>query len=110
MPVESSPPQGSSDQDGASVAELGEQHNWQTYEFRRHEPLLEKLVRIRELRLLTLWQRDEIRLFIGIGRDGIAGLNLSTAKKKKRGSRNGSKRDLRPVVFDPYRDSRPSIP
>ena len=79
-----------------------------SYNYKPAEPMVKRLLRIRELRLLTLWQNEEMRLFIGVSRDGLAGLNLSTARKKSKTVRK-SPRDKRPVVFDPYRDAGAAI-
>ncbi len=75
------------------------------FDFSSGDPLLIKLLKIRELRLFTLWENEGARLFLGVGRDGLAGLNLSTMRKRKKSDTRSSS-NSRPVIFDPYRDSR----
>ncbi len=79
------------------------------YDFNPQQTLLRRLLKIRELRLLTLWENDETRLFLGVGRDGLAGLNLSTKRNRKK-STPRTTANGRPVVFDPYRHSGASSP
>ncbi len=48
-----------------------------------------KLRRLREVRLVTLWETDAARLFVGVSSDGLPGINLSSrrpprALKKRR--------------------------
>jgi len=79
------------------------------YDFIPQDSLLIRLLKIRELRLFTLWENEEARLFLGVGRDGLAGLNLSTTRKRKKSDTRSSP-NSRPVIFDPYRDSRAASP
>ena len=79
------------------------------YDFRAQEPLIRRLLKIRELRLLTLWENEGTRLFLGVGRDGLAGLNISTTRQRKK-SAGKPRRNSRPIIFDPYRDSGASSP
>lgn len=74
--------------------------------FQDNSTLVGRLRGIEDLSLLTFWENRSAKLYLGISKDGIAGINIRQKRHKpapSQGSRHKhSKLDARPVIHDPY--------
>lgn len=71
--------------------------------FRDHNALALRLRKLQELSLLTLWENKSAKLYLGVSRDGVAGINLRQKRPAPVERREQSVRLAeRPTVHDPY--------
>lgn len=68
--------------------------------------LVGQLRGIEDLSLITFWENSSAKLYLGVSKDGIAGINIRQKRHRRPGnnpgSRKSSKLDERPVIHDPY--------
>lgn len=74
--------------------------------FQDNSTLVGQLRDLQDLSLVTFWENQSAKLYLGISRDGIAGINIRQ-KRHKRSAGQGasnqrSKLDARPIIHNPY--------
>jgi hypothetical protein len=73
--------------------------------FHDNTTLASQLKNIEDLTLLTFWENRSAKLYIGISRDGVAGINIRQKRPHKvasSGKSRSSKLDAKPIIHDPY--------
>ena len=74
--------------------------------FQDNSTLVGQLRGLQDLSLVTFWENRSAKLYLGISRDGIAGINIRQKRQRrssdKPGSSRSSKLNARPVIHDPY--------
>ncbi|MDH3401585.1 MAG: hypothetical protein OEM03_11550 [Chromatiales bacterium] len=74
--------------------------------FQDNSTLVGQLRGLEDLSLITFWENRSAKLYLGISKDGIAGINIRQKRQRRSGDNTGrsrsSKRNARPVIHDPY--------
>lgn len=76
------------------------------FTFRDNTTLVGQLRGLEDVSLITFWENDSTKLYLGVSRDGIAGINIRQKRHKRPSNRDSgskhSKLDAPPVIHDPY--------
>jgi len=75
--------------------------------FQDNSSLVGQLRGLEDLSLVTFWENRSAKLYLGISKDGIAGINIRQKRQQRSAgdSKRKSKRsklNARPVIHDPY--------
>ncbi len=78
--------------------------------FQDNSTLVGQLRGLEDLSLITFWENRSAKLYLGISKDGIAGINIRQKRQRRSDDKTGrsrsSKLNARPVIHDP----RPILP
>jgi hypothetical protein len=74
--------------------------------FQDNSTLAGQIRGLQDLSLITFWENRSAKLYLGISRDGIAGINIRQKRQRgsseNKGSSRSDKLNARPVINDPY--------
>jgi hypothetical protein len=72
--------------------------------FHDNSTLVGQLSQIEDFSLVTFWENRSAKLYLGISKNGMAGINIRQKRHKHRayGSKNASARNRRPEIHQPY--------